>query len=141
VSVERALRERLATLADGLIPASDGMPAPSSVDIGGHQLDLVLTSRPDLDGDVRRALEAAIDVDDPIRWLEGLRAEDPAASDALVTALVAGYYMHPDVMRLLGYPGQIAEEVRAEGYPAYVEEGLLERVYERGSIYRPTPGS
>ncbi len=93
-------------MADGLIPGADGMPAPSSLDIGGRQLDVVLTSRPDLADDLRRALAAAGDVDDAIAWVEALRADDPAAYDALVTAVVAGYYLHPEVKRLLGYPGR-----------------------------------
>jgi hypothetical protein len=29
--------------------------------------------------------------------------------------------------------------VRPDPFPDYAEEGLLERVYERGPIYRPTP--
>ena len=80
-------------------------------------------------------------MDDAIAWVEELRAHDPDAYDALVTAVVAGYYMHPRVMRLLGYPGQVPQEVSVDGYPDYVDEGLLERVYERGPIYRPTPKS
>jgi hypothetical protein len=141
VNVEGVLRERLARVADGLIPEGDGMPAPSSIDIGGRQLDVVLASRPDLAGEVRRALEAAGEVEDAIAWVEALRSEDPAAYDALVTAIVAGYYLHPEVMRLLRYPGQVAQPVSPDTYPAYVDEGLLERVYERGPIYRPTPES
>jgi hypothetical protein len=140
VSVESVLRERLARLADGLIPEADGMPAPSRVDIGGRQLDVVLTSRPDLAEALRRALEAAGEVEDAIRWVEALRAEDPAGYEALVTIVVAGYYMHPEVVRRLGYPGQVPQEVAVDTYPDYVDEGLLERVYERGPIYRPTPG-
>jgi hypothetical protein len=137
--MEDGLRERLARAADGLIPEADGMPAPSDVDIGGRQLDIVLASRPDLGESLRRALAGAADVDDAIAWVEELRARDPDAYVALVTAIVAGYYMHPRVMRLLGYPGQVPQEVSVDGYPDYVDEGLLERVYERGSIYRPTP--
>jgi hypothetical protein len=140
VSVDDALRERLARVADGLIPGVDGMPAPSSVDIGGGQLDAVLTSRPDLDADLGRALAGADAVEDAIAWIEALRAGDPSAYDALVTAVVAGYYLHPEVKRLLGYPGQVPEPVSVDAYPDYVDEGLLERVYERGPIYRPTPG-
>jgi hypothetical protein len=139
VNVEEVLRARLASVADGLIPEVDGMPAPSSIDIGGRQLDVVLASRPDLGESLRRALAGAADVDDAIAWVEELRARDPLAYDALVTAVVAGYYMHPQVMRLLGYPGQVPQEVSVDSYPAYVDEGLLERVYERGPIYRPTP--
>jgi hypothetical protein len=137
--MDRQRRARLAVLADRLIPAADGMPAPSSVEIGGSQLDLVLASRPDLEPALLRAVEAADGVDDGIAWLAGLQARDPAAHDALVLAVVAGYYLHPEVQRLLGYPGQVAQEVSVAALPDYVSEGLLERVYERGPIYRPTP--
>ena len=134
------LRGRLVRIADGLIPGTEAMPAPGSLDIGGRQLDVVLASRPDLADGVRRALEAAGDADDPIAWVGRLARDDPAAHDALVTAIVAGYYLHPEVQRRLGYPGQVADVVRADSYPGYVADGLLERVYERGAIYRATPG-
>ncbi len=137
--IDGGLRGRLAVVADDLIPEGDGMPAPSSLDIGGTQLDLVLASRPDLSGALRRALEAADGVADAAGWLESLRTDDPPSYDALVTVVVAGYYMHPEVMRRLGYPGQVPEEVSVDRFPDYMEEGLLERVYERGPIYRPTP--
>ena len=39
----------------------------------------------------------------------------------------------------LGYPGQVGEVVRVDDYPDFVHEGQLERVLERGPIYRPTP--
>ena len=115
------------------------MPAPGSLDIGGRQLDLVLASRPDLADGLRRALEAAGDADDPIAWVERLAAGDPPAHEALVTVVVAGYYLHPEVQRRLGYPGQVGEVVRVDGYPDFIHEGQLERVLERGPIYRPTP--
>jgi hypothetical protein len=132
------LRTRLAQVADSLIPGTDAMPAPSSLDIGGAQLDAVLASRPDLADDLARALRAAPG-DDAIAWVEGLAGSDATAHDALVTTVVAGYYLHPEVQRRLGYTGQVGEEVRADGYPDYVDDGLLERVYERGPIYRATP--
>jgi hypothetical protein len=139
LGIDERLRERLSRVADGLIPEADGMPAASAVDIGGQQLDLVITSRPDLVDGIRRALEAAGDVQDSIGWLDALWAKDPSGHEALVTAVVAGYYMHPDVKRLLGYPGQVPQPVNVGGFPDYLSEGLLERVYERGPIYRPTP--
>jgi hypothetical protein len=139
VTLDERLRGRFAAIADVLIPEGDGMPAPSSVELGGRQLDLVLASRPDLELDLRRGLEAAAGVESPIAWLGTLAAEDPPAHDALVLAVCAGYYLHPAVQQLLGYPGQVAEEVSVAALPEYVHEGLLERVYERGPIYRPTP--
>jgi hypothetical protein len=138
--IDERLRARLASVADMLIPAADRMPAASAVDIGGRQLDAVLTFRPDLVDGLRRALDAAGGVDDAIGWIESLRAEDPSGYEALVTAVVGGYYLHPEVKRLLGYPGQIPEPVNVDRFPDYADEGLLERVYERGPIYRPTPG-
>jgi hypothetical protein len=133
------LRARLVRIADGLIPGTDAMPAPGSLDIGGRQLDVVLASRPDLADGVRRALEAAADDDEPIALVERLADADPVAHDALVTAIVAGYYLHAEVQRRLGYPGQSGDVVPVDSYPDYVHDGLLERVYERGPIYRPTP--
>jgi hypothetical protein len=133
------LRARLVEIADGLIPGTQEMPAPGSLDIGGRQLDLVLASRPDLAEALCRALEAASGVDDPIAWVGRLATSDPAAHEALVTVVVAGYYLHPDVQRRLGYPGQVGEVVRIDDYPDFIHEGQLERVIERGPIYRPTP--
>jgi hypothetical protein len=133
------LRARLVRIADGLIPGTEEMPAPGSLDIAGRQLDLVLASRPDLADGLRRALEAAGDAGDPIAWVERLAITDPQAGEALVTVVVAGYYLHPEVQRRLGYPGQAGEVVRIDGYPDFIHEGQLERMLERGPIYRPTP--
>lgn len=133
------LRARLAQIADGLIPGTEEMPAPSSLGIGARQLDLVLASRPDLADGLRRALETGGDAGDPIAWVERLATGDPAAAEALVTVVVAGYYLHPEVQARLGYPGQAGEVVRIDAYPDFVHEGQLERVLERGPIYRPTP--
>jgi len=135
------LRARLARIADDLIPGTEAMPAPGSLDIGGRQLDVVLASRPDLAADLRRALDAADAVRDAVAWVARLSVSDPAAHDALVVAVVAGYYLHPEVRRRLGYPGQAGEEVSVDSYPDYVHEGLLERVHERGPIYRATPSA
>lgn len=137
--IDAKLRARLVAVADALIPGADGMPAPSSIDLAGRQLDVVLESRPDLAGALRRALDAAGDADDPIGWVEALRVDDPTGYEALVTAIVGGYYLHADVKRLLGYPGQSPRAVEHGALPDYVEEGLLERAYGRGPIYRPTP--
>lgn len=140
MTIPAPLRELLAGLADGLIPGADGMPAPGELGIAGAQLDLVLASRPDLEPALRRALEQAPEAGDALEWIESLRIADPDAYDALVVAIVGGYYLHPEVQRRLGYPGQTPRPLPAAGLPDYVEEGLLERIYERGPIYRPTPG-
>jgi hypothetical protein len=110
------------------------MPAPSSSRHRGKPARSRPRSRPDLADALRLALEAADGVDDAVAWLEALRTDAPSSYDALVTVVVAGYYMHPDVMRRLGYPGQVPQQVSVDRFPDYMEEGLLERVYERGDL-------
>lgn len=133
-----AQRRRLAAIADDLIPETATMPAPSAVGVGTGQLDLVLGARPEIEGPLARAL-AADDLP-ALTIVEQLRTSDPEAHDALVLAIVGGYYLHPTVQQRLGYPGQTGQEVQPDTYPDYVHDGLLERVLARGPIYRPTPG-
>jgi hypothetical protein len=132
--VPAELRDRLAAVADELIPAADGMPAAAAVGVAGDQLDAVLRARPDLAGPLERALRRA--PGPPIEaWMDELCAADPAAHEALVLAVLAGYYWAEEVKSRLGYPGQTAAEVSV-GFPAYVEEGLLDAVLEQGPRYR-----
>jgi hypothetical protein len=48
-----------------------------------------------------------------------------------VLVMVGGYYHHPDVRRLIGYPGQVARVVLAFDYPDYLTEGLLDHLVEQ----------
>ena len=50
--------------------------------------------------------------------------------------IVAGYYTDPRVRELIGYPGQMALELRSWEYPAYLEEGLIDAVLARGPVWR-----
>lgn len=134
-NVSDQLRSWLEPIADLLIPADATMPSASSVEIAGRQLDRVLAARPDLLADLNRAwvLTAEEEAADAI---ESLRALDAAAFDAVRIVVAGGYYIHPDVRELLGYTGQLPNVVRVDMIPEYVEEGLLERVMERGPIFR-----
>lgn len=127
-------RSRLEVIADEMIPEAHGMPAASSVGIARHQLDLVLRSRPDLAAPLVRAVGRG-EPETIIPWLSRLRGEDPESHDALVTVVLAGYYLSDEVKRRLGYPGQEPSPVNI-GYPRYVEEGLLDAVIDRGPRYR-----
>jgi hypothetical protein len=104
-------RERLAQLADALIPAEDGMPSASEAGATGRWLEAVLRARPDL--------RAPVENREP---------------DALTSAIVAAYYLNPDVRHRIGYAGQLALPL---GPPDHEE--LLESVRARGPLYRPTP--
>jgi hypothetical protein len=147
--VPEQVRRRLTTIADDLIPAAEGMPAASEVDVGGAQLDLVLETLPDLVPHLLRAVAWSEPPESGIEWVRGLQVKDPDAYLALTVAIVGAYYTHPTIRDLLGYPGQLGRPIFL-GYPEYVTEGLLDAVLERGPIYRdppietnegPTPGS
>jgi hypothetical protein len=40
------------------------------------------------------------------------------------------------VRAAIGYPGQLAKPVTAFDYPAYIAEGLIDQMLERGPIWR-----
>ena len=116
-------RERLAELADELIPGEGGMPSASEAGAVGEWLDAVLAARPDF----REPLEALAASTEPV---------DPADSAVLTAAVVTAYYMNPDVCERVGYAGQRAIPFDPDS-PDYVD--LLESVKARPPVYRPTP--
>jgi hypothetical protein len=50
--------------------------------------------------------------------------------------IVGGYYTDKHVRELIGYNGQEAIEVKSWLLPQYLEEGLIDRVLERGPVWR-----
>jgi hypothetical protein len=79
--------------------------------------------------------------DDVTARLETLGRDDPAALGGLQLVIVGGYYTDARVRELIGYPGQMALELRSWEYPAYLEEGLIDRVLARGPVWRdPSTG-
>jgi hypothetical protein len=153
------LRGRLAAVADALLPAAHGMPSASEVGVAGPQLDRVLAARPDLAAPLARALSAVAPpdvptdavadaaaplvaddprddlVDDPAAGLRALETADPEAHHALVLAIAGGYYLHEEVRRRIGYPGQ-RRRPPPGGEPEYVRDGLLDAVVARGPVWR-----
>jgi choline dehydrogenase-like flavoprotein len=119
-------RERLARLANLLIPGSEASPSADQVGVSGVLLDQVLRARPDLAGALQRAL--ADPFDDAARRLEELRADDGSAYRAVITVVAGGYYLDPRAQRALGYAGQQAIQLTARQVPAYVLDGLLDEV-------------
>ena len=139
-------RRALEVIGDCLIPEAHGMPAASTMDVGTSQLDIVLASRPDLAPTLERALGATtlgnVTLDSVVGFVAELEASDPDGYDAVTLTIVAGYYMHPEIHRLIGYPGQVPKDVQRMGEREIYQEGLMElaeKVIERGPIYRPTP--
>ena len=137
--VDDALRDRLRTFADVLIPAAHDMPAASEVGVADRQLDR-RAAAPARTSPSR--LARAVERVDPADYegsLARLHEEDRVAHEALLLTVVGGYYIDRDVRRRLGYTGQVPVEVRPEIIPNYVEEGLVEPLLARGPIYRRVP--
>jgi hypothetical protein len=142
-TVSDITRRALETVGDYLIPEAHGMPAASTMEVGTAQLDIVLASRADLAPLLERAL-ADVVLDDVAGFVTALEADDPEGYGAVTLAIVAGYYMHPEVHRLIGYPGQVPKDSQRLGEQEIYQEGLMElaeKVIERGPVYRPTPGA
>lgn len=129
------LLRRLAQISDELIPEGDGMPSASEAGVAGPQLVLVMEARPDLLGPLRRALSVTHG-GSAVELLAFLQASDPEGHEALVLTVLGGYYLAKQVTDRLGYPGQQPAPLHADIYPPYVDEGLLDRVVDRGPIYR-----
>jgi hypothetical protein len=131
-------RATFAGIADHLIPAADGMPSAADV-VDDARLAFVLRARPDLAEPLRAALRQDLgeDVADRLAALAG----EPVNLSALQLSIVGGYYTDKRVRELIGYPGQMALELRSWEYPAYLEEGLIDAVLARGPVWRdPSTG-
>ena len=134
--------DELATLrnvADHLIPAAAEMPSAGGV-LSDARLRFVLTARPDLLGPLHRSLRPGLG-DDVEQRLDFLGRDEPSTLGALQLVIVSGYYTDAQVRDLIGYPGQLALDLRTFGFPAYLEEGLIDAVLARGATWRdPSTG-
>lgn len=126
-------RATLEAVADQLIPAAHGMPSAGAV-LDHTRVDFVLGARPDLHVPLSNALRPELG-DVPSERLSMLE-DEPDHLAALQLVVVAGYYTDTEVRDRIGYPGQVARAVNAFDFPEYVDEGLIERVVERGPIWR-----
>jgi hypothetical protein len=126
-------RDTLTAIADHLIPAAHGMPSAAEI-VTDERLRFVLRARPDLGEPLKAALrsELGADVADRLARL----ADEPTNLSALQLTIVSGYYTDKRVRELIGYPGQMALEIRSWEYPAYLEEGLIDAVLARGPVWR-----
>lgn len=128
---ERATLSAIATL---LIPAANAMPSAADV-LVDDRLRFVLNARPDLIEPLRAALRGELG-DDVEARLDALGRDEPSTLGALQLVIVAGYYTDRTVRELIGYPGQMALELKSWVYPAYLEEGLIDAVVARGPVWR-----
>lgn len=132
-AIDQAGRALLRQIADHLIPAAHGMPSAADV-VTDERLAFVLRARPDLADPLEAALRPGLasTVEDRLARL----ADEPANLAALQLTIVGGYYTDKRVRDLIGYPGQMAIEVKSWLYPAYLEEGHIDAVVARGPVWR-----
>lgn len=123
-----AERTALKALAGAIIPAGDGAPSGAEVGLEGQTLDRILKVRPDLIAPLRQALAAPFS--DALARANELRAADPAAFQALAVVVSTGYHLDPGVRERTGYQGQVPRPQKADVYPPYVAEGLLDHLLE-----------
>lgn len=123
----------LAAVADFLIPAAHGMPSAADV-VDAGRVQFVLRARTDLVEPLRAALRDELGVQPQTR-LETL-ANEPTNLAALQLTIVGGYYTDKRVRELIGYPGQMAIEVKSWLLPEYIEEGHIDAVLARGPVWR-----
>jgi hypothetical protein len=127
-------RARLAELADALIPGEGGMPSASAAGATAEWLDAVLAARPDFEAPLA-GLEASTAGLSAQEAVAVLPERDPGGWTALTAAVVAAYYMNPEVSARIGYNGQRAIPFDPD-QPDYLD--LIDSVRARGAIYRPT---
>jgi hypothetical protein len=78
---------------------------------------------------------------DPAKRLAALAKDEPDNLGALQLVIVGGYYTDKTVKDLIGYNGQEAIEVKSWLLPQYLEEGLIDKVLEKGPVWRdPSTG-
>lgn len=106
-------REKVAGIADVLIPASPRGFSASEAGIAGPLLDSLETHVPERLALVRRVLELEAG-GTPQAALDALRGEDAGAYDSFCETVAALYFMAPKVREAVGFPGRLPRPARVE---------------------------
>lgn len=125
--LDQTSRERLAALADRLIPASGNFPSASAAGVAGTLIDRVLGFRPDLAGAFENALANAEGLE-PEAAFDRLVTEHPEQFEALTTLISGAYFQSPQVQSALNY--RPAPRPAHDDVATYID--LLGAVVERG---------
>lgn len=135
-ALNKAQRERLAALADILVPAGHGMPSASEA--GGQEdcIARVFKSRPDLAGIVSGVLTAATQME-PLGFIADMERREPERFNLFFQAIAGAYFLSPEVRRLIGYDGQRARDLPRSGFGG---EDLLASMMGRHKRFRTAAG-
>lgn len=137
----RALTEpeltALLRVADCLIPASGPNPKASDADQYASYLQLALAARADAFDAIVAGSSKLSDIPAEELWdaLKAMSVEDEATFVPLSSVLAGAYFMTPQVMKLIGYPGQHRDPAPLELAAEEIGSGILDPVLERGFIY------
>ncbi len=132
---DQAQRATFAALADVLLPATDDLPAPSSIDAHGRWLDRALEARPDLAAPLAAILAGAAGRD-PAAEARRLHADEPEAFATLSLLVTGAYYLSPKVRKRIGYPGQKADPADDDEPDYWLSDGILDAVAARPPSWR-----
>ncbi|MET0766907.1 MAG: hypothetical protein ABWY50_04620 [Aeromicrobium sp.] len=136
-ALNEAQRAALSHVLDAMIPAAAGMPSATEVDVADRWIDEALRLRPDLSDHHVQLLEVAGPVGGDVESvLRDYAKAHPEAFTAVGVLVAGAYYMDDRARAALGYPGQEDRRL-VDDTGEYLD--LLERVVERGPIFRPTP--
>ncbi|HET6293559.1 MAG TPA: hypothetical protein VFG33_09295 [Kribbella sp.] len=126
----------LLRIADCLIPAAGPNPAASDAENYLEYLHLALAARADAFDAVMDAAAtlAAVPDEDLRAALKQMWATDKGTFDPLSAILAGAYFMTPQIMALIGYPGQHRDPAGLEDAANELETGILEPVLARGYI-------
>jgi hypothetical protein len=132
----------LLRVADCLIPASGPNPKASDAEQYVSYLQLALAARADAFEGVLAAATKLADVPEAelMRALRELWSEDKSTFDPLSAVVAGAYFMTPQVMELIGYPGQRRDLAPLELAANEIGSGIMDPVLERGSIYVSAAG-
>lgn len=122
-------RERLALLADVLLPAHERLPSASEIGVAGALADKVLALRPDIAEPLARLLSQPFS--DASSRVTEIKKASGADYRTLILAVAGGYYLHPKARAAVGYPGQLSKPFNPRLFEDVVSEGLLDHVVER----------
>jgi hypothetical protein len=129
-------RNRLAELADVLIPAVAGCLSATAAGVAGSGLDQFLATCPETASGLRQILIRAGN-EEAAKVVDEFRKNEPATFGVLAELAAGTYFLNPKVREAIGYAGQTARPI--DPSPDYLDDGLVESVIRRGPIYRPTP--
>jgi hypothetical protein len=129
-AISREERERLGQIADVVFPRTAEMPSAGEVGACDMLVDRVVRAVPSLAGDVSAALAATASEGEAA--LVELRERNRRLFNRLMLVIASAYYLSSEVRERVGYRGQEARTLDFFEVPAYLEDGTLDRVIERG---------